>query len=446
MSTFHFYSTHRFFLALFCAFVLCSQTKSSDEKDILIWRGRIVYYSGEREMSLQDAQKECEDLGGYLPSIYSKNENFELTKLAGKFRVWSSAQIRGRAWSRYYVWKDGSTVDNQMIRNESICDTSCCGLILGHYTGDLVQASCSLLSSMLCFLPTLTNKSVDFWYNTQLKIINETANGTLDSRAMSDLKQQLPVNELNATISNLQLRTSAMYTRDDGLGDYFMGPLRIWRGKLVYYGMMYHGLENTRETCDRLGGYLPSVHSRQDVVEISKLTHSLDYLWLGAEQDKSLSIGSIKSYKWTDGSAFDFNEWKEGATCTASCCGVGLTYPDPFGRRLVTFPCFSRNNMICISSIKVPSTTTGVFFNPPSGSLSGSLNVAMSSHLTNRMPSGLLDEGLRRIFNEIEAQHTHLKNDIITLFESVSSSLVICENQLKRFMNETFQCLNTNHG
>ena len=100
-----------------------------------VWRGKIVYYGGSKEMSLQEAVSSCSNLGGQLPAVHSHQDLVELTHVIGQeARLWLGAKSADtRGWSReesHYEWMDGSPFDytRGWVRSYPNCRSSCCGV------------------------------------------------------------------------------------------------------------------------------------------------------------------------------------------------------------------------------------------------------------------------------------------------------------------------------
>lgn len=124
--------------------------------------------------------------------------------------------------------------------------------------------------------------------------------------------------------------------------------IHLWDGKIVYFQEKDRNLSETIKACNQLGGQLPSVHSEEDIEQISALSGSHTRLWLGAKAEDKSSSPNERVYEWLDGSPFDYLDWWDEELCSASCCGVGLSYPDPFGNRLWTPECDNNRSMICV--------------------------------------------------------------------------------------------------
>ena len=63
---------------------------------------------------------------------------------------------------------------------------------------------------------------------------------------------------------------------------------------------------SAEEHCNELGGHLASVHSKKENDFISGLADG-QRLWIGANDLKTERV-----WAWSDGSAFDFSNWRSG--------------------------------------------------------------------------------------------------------------------------------------
>uniref|UniRef100_A0A3P8ZR47 C-type lectin domain-containing protein n=1 Tax=Esox lucius TaxID=8010 RepID=A0A3P8ZR47_ESOLU len=63
--------------------------------------------------------------------------------------------------------------------------------------------------------------------------------------------------------------------------------------------------------CQSLGGHLASVHSWLESIFLEALTFDLPLTWIGGTDDLTASL-QYKSWSWTDGSGFNYQQWAEG--------------------------------------------------------------------------------------------------------------------------------------
>lgn len=133
--------------------------------------------------------------------------------------------------------------------------------------------------------------------------------------------------------------------------------LHVWKGQIVVFREKWMTLNETQLLCDQLGGHLPSVHSEEDVLEMTSIVGNASFVWLGAKPaDKSLQDTDELAFEWADGTPFDLEEWSSKyLRCKSSCCGVSLTRDDSSGKRLYTAPCDDTRSMFCVLSSLAPS-------------------------------------------------------------------------------------------
>ncbi|XP_010864254.2 ladderlectin-like [Esox lucius] len=64
--------------------------------------------------------------------------------------------------------------------------------------------------------------------------------------------------------------------------------------------------------CQSLGGHLASVHSWLESIFLKALTFDLPLTWIGGTDGGQPEMSQYKSWSWTDGSGFNYQQWAEG--------------------------------------------------------------------------------------------------------------------------------------
>ena len=102
--------------------------------------------------------------------------------------------------------------------------------------------------------------------------------------------------------------------------------------------------DEARDWCNRMGGTLPSVHSREELdflinhAKVSAFNY-LTYVWLGARIDPS-----IRDWVWDDGSSWNYSAFDEGDRCITN---ASLAAADEYLLHGFRFSATSRSSMIC---------------------------------------------------------------------------------------------------
>ena len=88
----------------------------------------------------------------------------------------------------------------------------------------------------------------------------------------------------------------------------------------LYYsgGTRRTDYKSSTEFCNEIGGSVPSVHSEEDVSFVTSIVTEGECVWVGGKRD-----GTNSSYKWDDGSAFDYAPWfTDEPSCDSDCCAL----------------------------------------------------------------------------------------------------------------------------
>lgn len=122
--------------------------------------------------------------------------------------------------------------------------------------------------------------------------------------------------------------------------------LHVRNEKIIYFDeSLKMKLTGAIKFCSDVNGHLPSVHSIEDIQELSEIVGFDTKIWLGAKPEVKLSYGnSLGAYKWTDETSFSYQNWAPGQpNCTSSCCGVSLV-----NGQMDTGRCFVSQNFVCV--------------------------------------------------------------------------------------------------
>lgn len=204
---------------IFILYVLPSNNIFTSSTAVHVWRGQIVYYGGDKEYDLKGADEACSNLGGKLPSVHSAKDIHELIHLIGQdARLWLGAKAQDNTLPTMprgnYEWKDGTPFDYQgWVNQYPNCASSCCGVgFTTVYEDGMVDKECKSSRRLICILPVLTNATLQSWLNDQLETINSTLNSS-NKTSILDIEQQLAIDILNETISNLQQSSQSLYSQ-----------------------------------------------------------------------------------------------------------------------------------------------------------------------------------------------------------------------------------------
>lgn len=403
----------------------------TDQEEIRVWNGRIVYYTGRGvKKDLWGAEKMCTDLGGHLPDIHSVQDIIDLT-LHNEFApFWTRARESDTNRS-VYVWKSGIPVDKKLIKNDTCLDR-CCGLTIDLFSVGFDKKSCAEKNRVICFLPILTNEVANLWY--QLQVNFHRSFNVNDETAIEYIKERFSVDTLNATLIDLQVKSSPFYSGPSKLDSRFIGMLRLWRGKLVYFNKQIEDLNETREICKKLEGNLLSVHSKKDLDEINKLTLIDHGLWLGAEEDASSKGPNATKYKWSDGTPFDYDQVGNNS-CGHSCCGLSVS---KYNQELSVQDCRTRNYMACLSNTTKKWHNFTALPDPIEVRSTGSLPTDQRCTLSpfKRMLIKGYRDKMKQNLRQIESKYDKLTNYIRRMFKLINSALVDYRNQMRNLTKE----------
>lgn len=206
--------------------------------------------------------------------------------------------------------------------------------------------------------------------------------------------------------------------------------LHLWRGKFVFYSGrdVTMGLMEAEERCSKLGGQMPSVHSKEDVNQLVQLIGHNTRLWLGSKpQDNSSPFMPRGTYEWTDGTKFDYQGWVPGAPdCSSDCCGVGVTTIAYYGQGLYDIECTNQRSMVCIMPI-LTNQTVQEWLKSELAKINSSSKESTAQNLAQQLSIDLLNETM-----------TNMQHFSIFLFQQVTR----IENQY----NESVRSLNASLG
>lgn len=194
---------------------------------IHIWKENMVYFD-KSLATLGEAQEKCRKMGGNLPSIHSQRDCEDLLEMSITSVFWSGAKTFSKDYAQVaFEWSDGSKFDFEVFKSNSRkCNFTCCGIELGfdrettwdsfridHTTFEeyfppsfyykMNIANCDQKRQWFCLLPFLTGPAAISWIQNQGLLSNLTSNDS----SVRDFEQQLAIDLLNETLTNLQEMT-----------------------------------------------------------------------------------------------------------------------------------------------------------------------------------------------------------------------------------------------
>lgn len=125
------------------------------------------------------------------------------------------------------------------------------------------------------------------------------------------------------------------------------GFLRNLKGELFFFDdNRLMTLPESETFCKSLSGHLPSIHSHEDAEFLRNLISSEQNIWLAGERVSE----SPPSYKWTDGTPFDYAPWKSASpNCYTGCCGIALciVHDVVYNETLLDCSCDKKYHTVC---------------------------------------------------------------------------------------------------
>lgn len=127
-----------------------------------------------------------------------------------------------------------------------------------------------------------------------------------------------------------------------------------FKNQIAYFRKDEANLTEALRICRNSGGLLPSVHSAQDVMKLTKMLGQIGHksMWLGAEPRTNASSSGFVD-KWIDGSPFNHTEWsKSYPSCNSSCCGMAIGHGQLYEPgKMFYSPCDQSKSVLCIFSL-----------------------------------------------------------------------------------------------
>ena len=190
----------------------------------------------------------------------------------------------------------------------------------------------------------------------------------------------------------------------------------FWNEKLLYIPPRLMKLQDAIDYCSKLGGTLPTIHSRQEKEQIQMTTGSLR-IWLGAKpkyrDDK---------YEWMDGTPFNYSDW-DRSTCNAFCCGVLLRATRTIDNyRMSKTPCDTNASVACLMPFLNPSTMDD-WLKTHSDSMS-LLNETLDEIMQVRRSIGRFSQNIGRL-GKLESRTSALSTRTNVLIFAFSAFLVV---------------------
>lgn len=175
-----------------------------------VWGGQLVYYDENAKITFLEAKKTCENFGGKLPSIHSKNDVEELMRIMNTDELkylWLGAKPENNFLKKNieYEWTDGTPFDySEWHVSDPNCKKSCCGLALvtlADSAGNrLIDDRCDWKVSFACVFPVLTNATAQSWLQDHLAKFNSS----LEDASSFYTQNKLAIDILNETLINVQ--------------------------------------------------------------------------------------------------------------------------------------------------------------------------------------------------------------------------------------------------
>ena len=169
-----------------------------------VYKNRLYYYNGIREMALNDTEELCNQLGGELPSVHNQEDTNFIIRLIGRnARVWLGGErmsstpgvIEG---TKNFTWMDGSPMDYfPFVADHEVCRASCCGI--GYTTvvsPGLVVKECASRRRMVCALTSVTQNLQDTVLNSTVDVFHPNSSAFQAIKILSNLNFDL----LNETL------------------------------------------------------------------------------------------------------------------------------------------------------------------------------------------------------------------------------------------------------
>lgn len=197
------------------------------------WKGDILYFQ-EEKVNLLEAIDICNKMQGHLPSVHSAQDVSELVHLLGqdiKKWLWLGAEPAnhespGEKFN--YKWSDGSPFDfNDWYPGFPKCNRKCCGVAITNFGPNarrphkMFDVGCYEQNyTVACVLPSLTKQAAFAWVNT-IPILSEQINETLvKSDDFKIFEQQLTIELMNETLTNIHENQESVDARFDQLQSY----------------------------------------------------------------------------------------------------------------------------------------------------------------------------------------------------------------------------------
>ena len=325
------------------AFVLkLSLNSSRNDEHFIINRGErfLSTFAGRHNKRWEEAESHCQNLGGHLASILSASEKKTLGDQMGF--------LGGKRINETWTWTDGSPfkMDNSSFELA---------------TGDCLRFNPPNIETTNC-----DGRPSNFWCKFETtkisgrgdltlrysgkELARETSPLIIDHKILTDERQNLSGASLNLKwyieggVKDYELRSSAssgivqapQRRLQNSVKSKFTIKLDtgswLWNGSLVVevllgedtaglkstieYNILQKRLKkneegslareflDTEKVCSKKGGHLPSIHSKGDLEAMGKVIGSYaNGYWLGARRT------SAGHWTWSDGSAWDFENW-----------------------------------------------------------------------------------------------------------------------------------------
>lgn len=295
------------------------------------------------ELNIYDATNFCHNMiGGKFPTIYSEQniDDFELIGLNNFFLDVKPENNSGKILplnkQGTYQWSNGSFLQfSPWTEGNPNCTNYCCVVLYSERR--IYDSSCKeKLANMVCILPDVENIT-DEERKQLVEYIHESSNE----------------DEVKAILQTgyRQFKNVDGYTKQ-------------WMNKKVYFNPKLDvTFYEARSMCTAMGGKMPSVHSREEMNELTDLIDG-EPSYLGVNPEDNSGKGSspfnkTTTYTWQDGSPFEDLGWyPEEPRCRRSCCSVVLFHLS-IGGVLSDYSCSTKLKFTCIiTDLNLPFFTS----------------------------------------------------------------------------------------
>lgn len=309
----------------------------------------------------------CDDLGGSLPTIHSKQDLDWLAsstyhQFGDGIPTWLNMKRISKGGVHKCDWNDGSPYDFPLPWETSCDDMSTC-----NYTDSCAAGAFNDFAKVNLFPTTHAYHRVCVRVVAQSNLVKYIDALYRKVPTLEPIRMQQIAGHLNYVWREIQ----------DAKGDNETTKaqvlLRILHGqdKLLVYVFRGDNLatfHNTMYWCNNLGGFMPSIHSKEDIKWLGKFLNNTagrmprsPSVWIG--MNRTLVGGKDYHCNWLDGTPYDYNlTWhvpcdvdNEWCYHHDPCCGIAMFIDVDFPR---IFPrqCNLLKHQLCLLHVSVDPT------------------------------------------------------------------------------------------